>query len=256
MGALHEGHLTLVRRAATENDLAVASVFVNPLQFDDPADLAAYPRDVAADARQLSASGCDMAFTGTIEGFFPSAADAETIRLRDPGPAARGLEGEHRAGHFEGVVTIVERLFDLVLPTRAYFGAKDYQQCMVVRDLALARGDVEVIICETVRDADGLALSSRNARLSGEDRGAALALHAALLAARAAWTRGERDAERLCAVLEDALRREGVEIEYAEVRDPEAWTAARPRGTLLRARALIAARVGGVRLIDNLRLDG
>ncbi|MEW6071764.1 MAG: pantoate--beta-alanine ligase [Planctomycetota bacterium] len=255
MGALHEGHLTLVRRAAAENDVACASVFVNPLQFDDPADLARYPRDFAGDAGLLEGAGCAMVFTGTLAGFFPGAADPAAIRRRDPGPAAAGLEGACRPGHFAGVVTIVERLFAAVRPRAAYFGEKDFQQCLVVRDLARSLGYPEIVLCPTSRDPDGLARSSRNAFLGAAERARALALSRALFAARAAWARGLRDAGELEALLRARLAEPGIEIEYAAVRDPARWSADPPPGRLAQARALVAARVGRVRLIDNLALD-
>jgi len=254
MGALHEGHLDLVRRAARENDRVCVSIFVNPLQFDDPADLERYPRDFAGDAKKLAAAGASMAFTGTIDGFFPDGVEGARV---EPGPAAAGLEGEFRPGHFEGVATIVARLFETVEPSRAYFGAKDLQQCLVVEDMARERfPDVEVVRCATVRGPGGLALSSRNALLSDGGREAALEISAALREARDAWRSGERDARALAGVLRASLERAGgLEVEYAEVRDPGAWTAEAPDGPLRRAAALVAARVEGVRLIDNMELD-
>jgi len=259
MGALHEGHLELVRRALEECSVAVVSVFVNPLQFDDPSDLARYPRDFDGDARLLAEVGASMVFTGTLEQFFPGELDEAgrlpAARLVDPGPAALGLEGEHRPGHFAGVATIVDRLFDVVRPERAYFGRKDYQQCLVVRDLAERRGAPLVVPCPTVREPSGLALSSRNRRLSPEWRAEALAIPRALADARAAWVAGERDAARLTSVLAEGLERSRLAVEYAELRDPREWSARAPGGRLERAVALVAARAGEVRLIDNRELS-
>ena len=260
MGALHEGHLELVRRAAMENDLACVSVFVNPLQFNDPADLEKYPRDFEGDARLLAGVGCAMVFTGSLEGFFPG----ELVDGRlpaaahvPPGPSAEGLEGEFRPGHFEGVATIVDRLFDVVEPTRAYFGAKDFQQCLVVQHVADRRGGApEIVRCPTVREATGIAMSSRNALLDDGARETARALHRGLTAAKAAWAAGDRDAGSLSQQLKDGVSAPGVELEYAEVRDPQRWTAAAPSGALERAVGLVAANVGGVRLIDNMEFDG
>lgn len=253
MGALHEGHLELVRRASRENDRVCVSIFVNPLQFNDPADLERYPRDFAGDARMLAAAGCSMVFTGTLEQFFPEGADAAR---RDPGPAAIGLEGEFRPGHFEGVATIVDRLFDVVGPTRAYFGAKDFQQCLVVEELARSRGgSPEIVRCPIVRSSSGLALSSRNALLEGQAREDALVLSRALAATKSAWDQGLRDADALAGTLRVALEHPGVELEYAEIRDPGAWTGDAPTGLVERAVALVAAQVGGVRLIDNMELS-
>lgn len=259
MGALHEGHLALVERARAENDATCASVFVNPLQFNERADYERYPRDFEGDVRLLEKAGCAMVFTGTLASFFPDeiAADGtlDPRALRDPGPRAIGLEGDLRPGHFAGVATIVARLFDITAPTRAYFGAKDYQQTLVVEDLARGRGGPEIRVCPTVREASGLALSSRNQRLSAEERRTALALVRALEAAREDWRAGRREAAKLRAGMEAVLARAPLTVEYATVRDPERWTRDEPARPLSRAVALIAARVGPVRLIDNMRLD-
>lgn len=253
MGALHEGHLELVRRAARENDRVCVSVFVNPLQFNDPSDLERYPRDFAGDAKLLAGVGCSMVFTGTLEGFFPEGTDAAR---RDPGPGAAGLEGAFRPGHLEGVATIVDRLFDVVQPTRAYFGAKDFQQCLVVENLSKARGgSPEIVRCDIVRSPAGLALSSRNELLSDEARDDALLLSRGLREVKAAWAQGLRDAEALAGMLGAALEHPRIELEYAEVRDPSNWTEDAPSGLLDEAVALVAAQVGGVRLIDNMELS-
>jgi len=254
MGALHEGHLSLVRRAVAENEHSCVSVFVNPLQFDNPEDLERYPRDLASDRELLSAVGCSMVFTGTLESFFPDALTSGDIPLRDPGPGAEGMEGAFRSGHFEGVATICGLLFELVHPTRAYFGEKDYQQCLVVERLARELGFPKIVICETSREPGGLARSSRNQRLGPAEKEQAHALSRSLFAARAAWAEGERDATRLRAILHEHLDVTGVEMEYGEIRDPERWSAEAPSGVLRRARALVAAKVGLVRLIDNLEL--
>jgi pantoate--beta-alanine ligase len=255
MGALHPGHVALIQRAVSENDLCCASIFVNPLQFNDPKDLASYPRDFEQDARLLEDAGCHMVFTGTLAQFFPEAPQPERIPQHDPGPGAEGVEGAARPGHFAGVATICERLFQTVAPTRAYFGEKDFQQTLVIKDLAKAMGYPQIVVCPTVRDVSGLAWSSRNYLLSEHERQQAACLSRALFAAQAAWRAGERDPMRLRAVMLQALRVEGVELEYAELRDPEAWSRQRPRAPMPRAQALVAARVGEVRLIDTLRLD-
>lgn len=256
MGALHEGHLSLVRRAARENDDCVVSVFVNPLQFDDPSDFERYPRDLDRDAELLAGAGCSMVFTGSLKGFFPGVTSLDEVALEDPGPAAVGLEGEHRCGHFEGVATIVRRLFEIVRPTRAYFGEKDFQQTLVVRDLARRLGMPEVVVHPTSREESGLARSSRNVRLRDGDREAALQLWRALDSARTAWSEGERSADGLRGILAKVLEYDGVEVEYADVRDPENFADVPADGDrLTRAQALVAARIGDVRLIDNLRLD-
>ena len=259
MGALHEGHLALVRAAAAACDEVVVSVFVNPLQFNDPADLERYPRDLEGDAELVRAAGARMLFTGTLDGFFPDELDEEGALLPehrvDPGPCALGLEGEHRPGHFAGVATIVDRLFEVVQPEQACFGAKDYQQCLVVRDLAARRGGPRIQVCPTVREDDGLARSSRNALLTGEDRARAACLSQGLFAARAAFAAGERSPQVLAGLVASAVERGGLELEYAAIRDPLRWTAGDPEPPLDRAVALVAARAGSVRLIDNLELS-
>lgn len=260
MGALHEGHLNLVRRAAAENDRVVVSVFVNPLQFNNPADLERYPRDFKGDAALLASVGCSMAFTGTLPQFFPDElGDDGTLRpefMLDPGPAAESCEGTFRPGHFEGVATIVDRLFDVVQPTRAYFGAKDFQQCLVVERLAKQRGGTPNIVrCDIVRDSNGLALASRNLLLSDEAKVTALHISRALRHVRSAWRNGLRDASTLAEMLAHELDVPGVDVEYAEIRHPGEWTPGAPSGLIDEAVALVAANVGGVRLIDNMLLS-
>jgi pantoate--beta-alanine ligase len=240
MGALHAGHASLVDAARETCATVVASVFVNPLQFDDQADLAKYPRDPEGDAALLRSLGCDLLFAP--DSFYPDGFETHVV----PGPVAERYEGAFRSDHFRGVCTVVTKLFCSVRPDRAFFGDKDAQQVAVIRrlnaDLDLG---VEVVACPTVRDPDGLALSSRNARLSEADRAAALGLSAGLFAAREAWQRGERSFETLVA----AGRAPGLDYDYLDAVDPGTF---RPPGPLL----IAAARVGGVRLIDNLRLDG
>ncbi|MCL4152873.1 UNVERIFIED_CONTAM: hypothetical protein GTU68_042388 [Idotea baltica] len=245
MGALHAGHLSLVRQALAENDVVCVSVFVNPLQFDEAADLAAYPRDWEGDVQLLESVGCAMVFTLDDAGQFPA------TQLEDPGPGALGLEGATRTGHFEGVATIVKRLFEVVEPTRAYFGQKDFQQTLVVRHLVQRSGGPEVVVCPIARETSGLARSSRNERLSAEERDGAVFLSGALARCAEAWQAGERDAAVLEALLQDSIQSAGRAFDYAAVRDPSAWTVERPSGPLTAAVAVVAARVGPVRLLDN-----
>jgi len=227
MGALHEGHAALFRSARADCDVVVASVFVNAPQFSDPADLAAYPRDPDRDEQFAAEHGVDVVFAPAPETMYPHG----FATWVEPEGAALGLEGEQRPGHFRAVATVCVKLFNLVQPDRAYFGRKDAQQVavlkQVVRDLNLP---VEVRVVPTVRDQDGLALSSRNARLDADTRARALAIPRAL---------ATRDAELARAVLAAA----GVEPEYVAVADLDGPTLA------------VAARVGGTRLIDNVLLD-
>jgi pantoate--beta-alanine ligase len=255
MGALHEGHLSLVGRAVVENNIACVSIFVNPLQFNDPDDLARYPRNFDDDAQQLEGAGCDMVFSGTLEQFFPEASVVAEITKRDPGPTAEGLEGASRPGHFAGVATICERLFKTVGPGRAYFGEKDFQQTLVVKDIARQLGYPEIVVCPTAREPSGLAYSSRNVLLTDSECKRAACISRALFRARHAWHQGEREVGKLRDVMLRELDVDGIHVEYAELRDPHDWRPEAPAGLLVRAQALIAARIGKARLIDNLRLD-
>ncbi len=259
MGALHRGHLSLVERAVRENDIACASLFVNPLQFDNRDDLRNYPRDEQRDLALLTDAGCAMAYTGTLAQFFPEVDNADEIEPSDtdpdPGPAAHGLEGAFRPNHLQGVCAIVERLFRTVGDCNAYFGEKDFQQTLVVEHLARSFSGIEIVVCPTVREPSGLAMSSRNRRLSRPQQVVAAQLYQSLLAARAAWRDGQRDAAEIEWIMRECLRDERIRVEYAAVRDPENWTANTPDGRLRRARALLAAYIGEIRLIDNLSLD-
>jgi pantoate--beta-alanine ligase len=249
MGALHDGHLSLVRAARADCDVVVASVFVNPLQFAPGEDFAAYPRDLEGDLAQLRATGADAVFAPDTAAFTPPDL-ATTVRVRG---LTERLEGAHRRGHLDGVTTVVTKLLHAAWPDRAYFGEKDYQQLVVIRRL-VADLDVPVTVvgCPTVREADGLAMSSRNAYLSAAERTQGLALPRALFAVRAAWG-GDADYARalLRRRLGDAP---GVRLDYAEVCDPETLE---PLEGMVQgpARALVAAHVGPARLIDNIRLD-
>ncbi len=251
MGALHEGHLRLVDAARADCDTLVVSLFVNPAQFGPGEDLARYPRTLAADTRRCRAAGVDVLFAPRAGDMYPS---GFCTRVEIAGPARR-LEGKIRPGHFSGVATIVLKLFQIVRPEVALFGQKDAQQVAVVRrlvrDLDLP---VRIHVAPTLRAADGVAHSSRNRFLGARERQRARTLHAALRAAAELYARGERR----CAALRRAMRRpfagaRGTRLEYAEVVDAESFE---PLVRADRGRALlvIAARVGSVRLIDNLSL--
>ncbi len=261
MGALHEGHLGLVRRARLENDVVVVSIFVNPLQFGERADLEAYPRQFEDDSDLLRDSGCDMVFTGSLlgkYGFFSEVSSQEEIAVEEPGPCALGLEGEFRKGHFDGVATIVRRLFEVTVSTTAYFGEKDYQQTLVVRDLAKRMGlsGPRIVVCPIGRERSGLARSSRNSRLSEAGRKSAAHLSRALAEGARCWREeGERSSQALERVLAAEAQQPGIRLEYAAVRDPREWTTSSPGLLGDQAIALVAAEIDGVRLIDNLRLD-
>ena len=244
MGALHSGHLALVARAAAECDLVAASIFVNPTQFAPGEDFERYPRPVDADLAALAGAGVRWVFAPPVEAIYPA---GHATRIVVDGPAA-GFEGAVRPGHFSGVATVVCRLF-LALPAdAAYFGAKDWQQTLVVkrmvRDLGLP---IEVVVCPTVRDPDGLALSSRNAYLSPADRRRAVALSESLALAAARWP-----TDATGAAIEGAMRAHleaaGVAVDYAAIVDAESLG---PTCDTAAAVALVAGRLGSTRLIDN-----
>lgn len=252
MGNLHAGHHSLVKLAREHADRVVASVFVNPTQFGPNEDFARYPRTPEADAAGLEASGCDALWLPSVETMYPYGAD-NAVRMRVPG-VTDTLEGAHRPGHFDGVATVVARLFNQVQPDVAVFGRKDYQQFAVirymVRDLAFP---IELIAAETMREADGLAMSSRNQYLSAQERPVAAQIRRVLVAMRDGLQSGEARAE----VERNAashLRDAGFDVDYAVVRTPEL---AEPEETSSRGPwvALIAAKLGKTRLIDNLEFD-
>jgi len=248
MGALHDGHLALVRAAREQCRTVVVSLFVNPAQFDDTADLAAYPRDEQRDAELAQAAGADLLFAPPVDEVYP---DGFATTVSVSGPITGTLEGEQRGrAHFDGVATVVTKLLNMVGPDVAYFGQKDAQQLVVirrlVRDLDLP---VRVEAVETVREPDGLALSSRNVHLQGADRERARALHRALTAASETVHAGERDATTLRAAAVAAMEPYGVEPEYLALVSPDTLAPVEHiDGDVLVA---VAARVGDTRLIDN-----
>ena len=246
MGALHDGHAALVREAAARGGTTVVSIFVNPLQFAPGEDLDRYPRTLDADLQVCAANGADLVFAPPAEEVYPNGEPEVTV---EPGPLGEVLEGASRPGHYRGVLTVVAKLFGLVRPDVAGFGEKDYQQLVLVRrmvaDLCLG---IDVVGATTVREPDGLALSSRNRYLSADERRQALALSRGLRAGAAASSGGARDvlaAARV--VLQDA---EGVDVDYLALTDPDLHHPP-DEGP---ARLLVAARVGGTRLIDNVPL--
>jgi pantoate--beta-alanine ligase len=250
MGALHGGHRSLLERARRENATVVASLFVNPKQFNNAADLVAYPRTEARDLEMCAATGVDLVFMPAQDEIYPPG--FETI-VRVPMLGSK-LEGEHRPGHFDGVATVVAILFTLAGAERAYFGQKDAQQLLVVRRMARDLGiATEVVACPTVRDPDGLAISSRNVRLTPAQRAAAPVLHRSLRAAEARWAAGERSGEALRAAMRAVLAAEPLaDPEYVSVADPATLDELdRLTGAALLS---MAVRFGEIRLIDNLPL--
>ena len=251
MGALHEGHLALVRRARAENATVAVSIFVNPTQFGPQEDLAQYPRDLERDLALLEAEGVDLVYAPPPEEVYPAGFDTWV----EPGVLAQRLEGAARPGHFRGVATVVAKLFNVVRPDRAYFGQKDGQQLAVIRQLArdLNLG-VAIMAVPTVRDVDGLALSSRNAYLTARERQAAPILYRALTRAKELWQRGERDAATLRQAVRVTLAEEPLikDIDYVSVAD--AATLEELERVDGPAMVSLAAWLGKTRLIDNLLL--
>ena len=247
MGALHDGHASLIRLARADSATVLVTIFVNPRQFNEAADFEKYPRDEATDLRTAGAAGADLVWIPPVEEVYPPGfqTSVRVAGLTEP------LEGAARPGHFEGVTTVVAILLGLGGAERAYFGQKDAQQLSVVRRMAIDLGiGTEIVACPIVREPDGLALSSRNVRLTADERAAAPVLRRALLAARARYESGEREGEALRAVMREVLAREPLASpEYVSCADPATLAElAAIRGPALLS---LAVRFGAVRLIDN-----
>ena len=251
MGALHAGHLSLVDRSLADNAATAVSIFVNPTQFGADEDLSLYPRDLDGDLELLRQQGAALVFVPDVAEVYPPGFDTWV----DVGPVAERLEGTERPGHFRGVATVVAKLFNIVRPDRAYFGQKDGQQTVVVRKLArdLDMG-LEIVVCPTVREEDGLAMSSRNIRLTPEQRKAATIIYGALSRGAELWAKGETDARRLTAVVKEVLESEPLldAIDYVSVADAE--TLEELAEVARRAMVSTAVRMGSLRLIDNVML--
>lgn len=248
MGALHEGHLSLVSHARAENDAVVATLFVNPTQFAQNEDLSRYPRTLEHDLEAFERAGVSLLLTPTPETMYPSGYQTSITVEK----VTQGLEGAHRPGHFVGVATVVAKLFNLTLPDRAYFGQKDAQQVVVVRQMARDLNfPLEIIVCPTVREADGLAMSSRNAFLTAPQRQAASVLYRGLQAAGEVYTRGERAPARLIDAAYQVIAAEPLaEIDYIALNDPRTLA---PIVEATDAPVLLSlvARIGTPRLLDN-----
>jgi pantoate--beta-alanine ligase len=253
MGALHDGHLSLVKEAQRQSDFVVVSVFVNPLQFGEKSDFDSYPRTIGVDARLLTDAGVDVLFAPSVQEVFPLQA---TLTEPVPGKIADGFEGAARPGHFAGMLKVVSRLFDLVQPDYAFFGQKDAQQLALVRQMVSEqissgrRDPMKVVGCETIRDKNGLALSSRNSRLTPAELEIASSLYKALIAGSKAGKKRSDIVSAAKAELADEAR-----LDYLELVDPQSFEIVEqlPAGGGL---LIIAANVGDVRLIDNLLIGG
>ena len=250
MGALHAGHLSLLKRSVEENDISVSSIFVNPIQFNNASDLKKYPRTMEQDCRMLEGQGCDIVFSPSVDEMYPEAA-SETY---DFGQLELVMEGAHRPGHFNGVAVVVKRLFDICIPSKAYFGEKDFQQLMIIRAMTDQLGlPVEIIGCPIIREVDGLAMSSRNLRLSSEERAIAPAIYRTL---RKISQKGRN--EPLASLLNEAKQylnsHSGMDVEYLQVVDENTLMPLSDWDDEVCGRVFVALFLGDVRLIDNLKI--
>ncbi len=250
MGALHQGHLSLIQLAKQQNDIVVCSIFVNPTQFNDPKDLEKYPRTLDADSRLLEGAGCDVLFAPGVNQMYD---DNEQWHL-NIGETEHLLEGEFRPGHYQGVTQVVYKLFNIIPAGRAYFGQKDYQQFLIISKMVqMLKLPVELVMCPIMREPGGLAMSSRNVHLSANDRQHALVLSGTLNHIKDKFTPGNIPAlKQEAAQLINA--EPGVALEYFEIADGETLHEATPQSKTIVA--LVAAKVGNTRLIDNVVLAG
>ncbi len=246
MGALHDGHRALFDRARTECDVVVASIFVNPMQFENPDDLARYPATLSADLEICASAGVDLVYRPAASTMYPVGFDSRV----DVGRIGRVLEGRSRAGHYDGVATVVAKLLNVVRPDRAYFGQKDYQQILVVARMVLdLEIGVDIITVPTVRETDGLALSSRNTRLDANARARAVAISRAIAVSATRFAHGTTGARELSNEAIETIEAAGLDVDYVTITDPATLE---PRETVRAGDViLVAATIDGVRLIDN-----
>lgn len=249
MGALHQGHLSLLKRAKEENEISVCSIFVNPTQFNNPEDLQKYPRTLDHDLEMLENAGCDVVFVPDVSEIYPA-----PVKLKfDFGRLERILEGEFRPGHFNGVGIVVSKLFNIVKPAKAYFGLKDIQQCAVINQLVKDLSfNVELVFCETVREKDGLAMSSRNVRLNSIAREQAPYLFKTLKNGKELLQSGASVAETLQIIKSEFNERPEFQLEYYEITDFETLESITTFKSTQKTAIILAAHLNGVRLIDNI----
>ncbi len=253
MGALHAGHISLVEASKNENDITVCSIFINPAQFNDPKDYEKYPVTLEKDIYQLETAGCDILFLPTVNEIYPGGMIAKKFEL---GRLDQMLEGKFRPGHFQGVCLVMERLLDLVNPDNLYMGQKDYQQCLVIKKLlepTLSHDKIRITVCPTLREPDGLAMSSRNLRLNEEDRKAAPAIYNVLQYIKNSFKPGNLSSLRSEAVKK--LETAGFRVDYAEIADANDLSPITDWDGRQKGVALIAAFLHDIRLIDNLTLN-
>ncbi len=252
MGALHQGHLELIKRAIAENDICVCSIFVNPIQFNNKTDLEKYPRDLETDYKKLRSVGCQMVFVPEISEMYP---EPDTTKF-DFGHLDKVLEGEFRPGHFNGVAVVVKKLFEIVEPNHAYFGEKDFQQLAIIRRLVeIERLAIKIIPCEIIREIDGLAMSSRNARLTDKERKIAPSIYQNLVTIKNSFNGRNSDEIKQIAISK-LNNQPGMKVEYLEIVDQRTLlpveNGIQVAGSSI---ALVATFLGEVRLIDNIKLN-
>ncbi len=254
MGALHKGHISLIKSALSENDLVICSVFVNPTQFNNAHDLKVYPRNIELDKQVLEEAGCHFLFAPSIEEVYPTA-DSSKNSANDYGLLTKVMEATHRPGHFDGVIMVVKRLFEIVEPTNAYFGEKDYQQLAVVRKL-VEKCELKTIIvgCPIIREEDGLAMSSRNVNLNTEERSAASLIPKILMEAKNQF-KNKSILELKNWVYENFNNNKFLKLEYFELANADSLETLSDDSNLANVRGFIAVYCGKTRLIDNLKFS-
>ncbi len=250
MGALHKGHIALVEKAKRENDLVIVSIFVNPTQFNNPEDLKNYPKTPTEDHKMLEAAGADILLEPSVEEIYTHG--LKSGKEVDLGKLEKVMEGAHRPGHFKGVVQVVARLFDIVLPDKAYFGEKDFQQLAVIRKMTTELGyEIEIIGCETIREKSGLAMSSRNMRLANEERETATHIYKGMQYVRDNWKIiGQQEA--LKKAIDTINSHPPLKVEYLEIADAKDLQPILNSDDKVQARVFAAVFCGAVRLIDNM----
>ena len=250
MGALHEGHMALIERCAQENDVCIASVFVNPTQFNDEGDLKSYPRQTDKDFEILKKAGCQLMFAPQVEDIYPNGPEVSNVDLDG---IENIIEGKYRPGHFRGVATVIDRFFNILRPDRAYFGFKDYQQVVVVEKLVSKRPyTIEIVACDTVRDENGLALSSRNKLLNDQEKKEASIIYKTLLSIKDNLY--NKSISELLAIVEQNFANSNLELEFINIIDGNSFELVDDVSKHDKIVASIAAYQNGVRLIDNLLL--
>ena len=253
MGALHEGHLSLILKSQSENEITISSIFVNPTQFNDPTDLAKYPRPIEEDIKMLSQAGCSILFLPSVEEIYPKSKEDTEEKHYDLGNLENILEGKYRKGHFQGVVQIIDILLKIINPQNLYLGQKDYQQCLVIKSfIQKSNPDLNLVFVPTLREEDGLAMSSRNRRLTETQRAASSLIYQCLISIQTKKSIQQfKVVQKECF---DILTKKGFDPDYIELADASTLEILEDYDSNKKMVALIAVRIGDIRLIDNVLL--